>query len=184
MPSGRRTSVRVVELTTNQKGAIAEAAIAFAATEAGIVVAKPLNEGRRYDLIFDTGRRLLRVQCKWGTLGRGIVRVHMITCRHTPRGYVKTTYTADEIDAIGAYCHALKQCFLLPIREFAGRAVVHLRLTPTGNNQAVGIKWAADYELGAIAQLGERRAGSAKVAGSSPASSTSEAARPGGLFAA
>ncbi len=42
------------------------------------------------------------------------------------------------------------------------------------------IHWARDFELGAtltqllgpIAQLGERRAGSAKVAGSSPAGST------------
>jgi hypothetical protein len=50
-----------VELTTNQKGAIAEAAVALAAIKAGIVVARPLSEGRRYDLIFDTGDRLLRV---------------------------------------------------------------------------------------------------------------------------
>ena len=39
----------------------------------------------------------------------------------------------------------------------------------------MSIHWAADFELGAIAQLGERRAGSAKAVGSSPTSSTSEA---------
>jgi hypothetical protein len=53
------------------------------------------------------------------------------------------------------------------------RHVMYLRLTPARNNQEFAISYAADYEFsGALAQLGERRAGSAKVAGSSPACST------------
>ena len=39
-------------LTTNQKGAIAEAAITKAAVELGIEVYRPSFEGGRYDLIF------------------------------------------------------------------------------------------------------------------------------------
>ena len=50
---------------TTLKGAIAEAAITAAAVELGIVVLRPLVEGRRYDLIFDVEHRLCRVQCKW-----------------------------------------------------------------------------------------------------------------------
>jgi PD-(D/E)XK endonuclease len=50
-------------LTSDQKGAIAEAAIARAAIELGIGVARPLAD-QRYDLIFDLRPRLLRVQCK------------------------------------------------------------------------------------------------------------------------
>ena len=42
-------------LTTDQKGAIAEAAIAFAAVKLGIDVYKPLSDGTRYDLIIDVG---------------------------------------------------------------------------------------------------------------------------------
>jgi hypothetical protein len=57
---------------------------------------------------------------------------------------------------------------------------VERALAPTRNNQARGINWARDFELGAtlarllgpIAQLGERVAGSDEVAGSSPAGST------------
>src|SRR5512132_1285870 len=60
-------------------------------------------------------------------------------------------------------------------------------LAPTRNNQRLGIHWAEDFEFGAtlgrdhgaIAQLGERRAGSAKVAGSSPAGSIPEPADGG-----
>jgi hypothetical protein len=60
----------------------------------------------------------------------------------------------------------------MPIRDVAGRNVVHLRLAPAANGQEVAIKYAPTYELhGAIAQLGERHTGSVEVAGSSPASS-------------
>ncbi len=55
----------------------------------------------------------------------------------------------------------------------AGRSVIHLRLDPAKNGQEGGINYARDYELGAIAQLGERSAGSRKVGGSNPPSSTS-----------
>ena len=43
---------------------------------------------------------------------------------------------------------------------------------PAINHQEAAITYAADHELGAIAQLGERRHGMAEVVGSSPTSST------------
>ena len=54
-----------MELTTDQKGAIAELAIARAGLELGIPVYRAMAEGGRYDLIFDLDSRLVRVQCKW-----------------------------------------------------------------------------------------------------------------------
>ena len=44
-------------MTTDQKGAIAEAAIALAAMKLGVDVYRPLGEGGRYDLILDVGSR-------------------------------------------------------------------------------------------------------------------------------
>ena len=155
------------------KGAIAEAAIASAAIELGIHVLRPLAEGRRYDLVFDVGGRLLRVQCKWAPQRGNVVVVNLRSHRCTPRGYVRSTYSADEVDGICIYCQALKECFYVPIEKAAGRRVLHLRLAPAANHQTAAINWAKDHTLGAIAQLGERRAGSAKVVGSSPTSSTS-----------
>jgi hypothetical protein len=156
------------------KGAIAETQITACAAKLGIVVLKPLMEGRRYDLVFDIGPRLLRIQCKWASRKNGVLVVYTGTSRHTPNGYVRSTYDASEVDAIVAYSPDTGRCYLLPIAEVAGRWVVHLRLRPTANNQEVAIKYAAQYELGAIAQLGERPAGSRQVGGSSPPSSTSE----------
>jgi prevent-host-death family protein len=156
---------------STMKGAIAEAAITAAAVELGFVVLRPQVEGRRYDLIIDTGHRLLRVQCKWAARKGAVIVVYTGTSRHTPHGYVRSTYSADEIDGVGVYCQELRRCYFLPIADVAGRWVVHLRLQPAANNQEVAIKYAAQYELGAIAQLGERRRGTAEVVGSSPTSS-------------
>ncbi len=158
---------------TTLKGAIAEAAITAAAVELGIVVLRPVVEGRRYDLVFDVDHRLYRVQCKWAPRRRGIIDVRLATCRHTPGGYVYSTYGSDEVDAIAIYCQALKRVYWLPIDLVAGRRAIHLRLQPAANKQQAAINYAADYELGAIAQLGERRHGMAEVVGSSPTSSTS-----------
>jgi hypothetical protein len=160
-----------MEMTPDRKGAIAEAVIAAELTRLGCDVYRPIADGGRYDLVVDTGGRLLRVQCKWAALRGAVVVVGLRTCRLTPRGYIRTTYGAQEIDGTAAYCDELKRCFWLPITEFAGQSLLHLRLRPARNGQRQGLKWAEHYPIGAIAQLGERVTGSHEVVGSSPTSS-------------
>ena len=150
-------------------------AIAAAATKLDIGVMKPLGEGERYDLVLDFRPRLVRVQCKWAQHKGDVVSVHTGTCRRVRGGYLRTTYSADEVDALAAYCEPLERCYLLPISLIAGQNLIHLRLQPARNNQRALVNWAHEYELGAIAQLGERRHGMAEAVGSSPTSSTSEA---------
>ena len=169
-------------LTTNQKGGIAETKIAAAATELGISVLRPIVEHGRYDLAFEIGERILRIQCKWAALDRaaGVIRVNLQTCRHTPNGYVYGSYGADEIDAVAVYCREQDRCYLLPIALVAGRRAIHLRTTPPLNEQRACINLATDFEFpGAIAQLGEHLRGTQGVAGSSPASSTPAAVEVG-----
>ncbi len=163
------------ELTTNDKGVIAEAEVMAAAIRLGYVVWRPINERGRYDLGIDAGHGILRVQVKWAPRKGDVVVVHTRTSRYTPHGYVNTIYTADEIDAVAAYCPELHSCFLIPAQDLDGRGTLHLRLAPAKNGQRGGVTMASDYEFGAVAQLEERRAGSAKARGSSPLSSTSHA---------
>jgi hypothetical protein len=138
------------DLTPSQKGAVAEAAITVAAIQLGLVVLRPLCEGGRYDLMFDLELALLRVQCKLASRRAGVLCVHLQTNRYTPRGYVSTSYTPTEIDAVAAYSPHLNRCFLIPIAQVAGRSAIHLRVDPTRNNQAERIKWARDYEFAAV----------------------------------
>jgi hypothetical protein len=116
---------------------------------------------------------LARVQCKWAQRQGDIVCVRSYSCRRAAEGFRVRGYTAEEIDAIAAYCPQNRRCYYIPVAILEGRRVTHLRLAPARNNQADGIHWASEYELGAIAQLGERLAGSQKAGGSSPPGSTS-----------
>jgi hypothetical protein len=159
-------------LSSAAKGAIAEAEITAAAVELGLQVLRPIQEGCRYDLVLDLGHRFLRVQCKWAKRDGDVIVVRARTARHSPtRGHVFSTYCADEIDGIAAFCQDTDACYWIPIEEISGKANLHLRLAPARNHQTIGLHFATDYPLGAIAQLGERSAGSRKVEGSSPSSS-------------
>lgn len=158
-------------LTPSQRGAAAEAHIAAAAVSKGIFVGRPICDGGRYDLMFDVGDCVLRVQCKSAHRTGDVLVIGLRTNRSTPRGYVTGSYKSTEIDLVAAYEAESGKCYVIPASEVDGKTTLYLRLTPTRNNQALNVKWARDHEFGAIAQLGERRAGSAKVAGSIPASS-------------
>ena len=169
----------------NQKGAIAEAAVASSATRLGIPVLKPLFEDRRYDLVFETERGLLRVQCKWARRRRNVIDLKARTFRLVSGGgWAQSTYTADEIDAVAVYCPDVDRCYVVPVQDLPPSGCLSLRLTPAKNNQLKGLHSAAEYELslGAIAQLGERLSGTQEVVGSSPTSSTSEEPRVARLF--
>ena len=161
----------------NQKGAIAELKVATAATCLGVPVLRPMTEHGRYDLAFEVGGRL-RVQCKWAGVVDETVVVNLRTSYLTKTREMRAAYRADEVDAVAAYCDELDRCYLLPIGLVQGMCAIRLRLCPPRNGQRAALHWAVDYELpGAIAQLGERRAGSAKVVGSSPTSSIQGARR-------
>jgi len=103
-----------VEWSSDRKGSIAESAIAHAAIKLGVSVSKPLTDGDRYDLVFDLGGGLVRVQCKWATLVGDVVRVRCYSSRRTRDGLLKRSYSSEEIDAIAAYCGDLDRCFYFP----------------------------------------------------------------------
>jgi hypothetical protein len=166
-------------LTTDQKGAVAELAIARHAAELGIGVWSAYTI-ERYDLIFDLRPKLVRVQCKWASRYDDVVIVRCYSNRRNRDGLLRRTYSANDVDAFAAYCAELDRCYFLPLEIFGERNAIQLRLSPTRNNQRQRINWANDFEFGAtlsrvqgaVAQLGERLAGSQKATGSSPVGST------------
>ena len=132
-----------MELSPDQKGAVAESAIVHAAIKLGVGVYKPLSDGERCDLIFNIGGNLLRVQCKWARrLGETLV----VNCRSSRRclnGYVRRVYTSDEVDAIAAYSLDLDRCYFLPPHAFDGRlrsSSVLLRRGTTRERELIGPK--------------------------------------------
>jgi prevent-host-death family protein len=180
-PLSGLTSVRPVwehtfVLSTNRKGAIAEAKLVAAATELGIPVLRPVQEHGRYDLAFEIADKILRVQCKWGGLhdDGAVIKVNLTSSWCTPTGYEYRHYEQGEIDLVAVYCGDLDRCYLLPHELLVGRRAVWLRCKPPKNGQRACLNRAVDFEFpGAVAQLAERLHGMQQARGSSPLSSTS-----------
>jgi hypothetical protein len=131
----------------------------------GIGLAKPLDD-ERYDLILDVDSKLWRIQCKWAVRQGEVVVIRLYSNRRGPEGMITRRYSAEDVDGFAAYGLETDTCYFMPV-TFARHREVRFRLGPTLNNQAIGIRWASDYEfaatigrIGAVAQLGERLAGS------------------------
>jgi hypothetical protein len=167
-------------LTTDQKGNVAENAIVFEAVKLGIDVYRPVGEGGRFDMIFEVGERLWRVQCKWAPLHGDVIALRCYSSRRNRLGVMRRIYADGEIDAFAAYCHDLRTCYFLPYELFRNRVQVAL------SNEALQEQPEPEGQLGlgfrvrgytvptqgAIAQLGERLRGTQEVGGSSPPGST------------
>jgi prevent-host-death family protein len=144
-------------VSTNQMGTIAELKIAAAAAQLDIPVLRPITDHCRYDLALEVAGRLLRVQCKWGSLDSdgAVIRVNLQRSWLSPHGYVRGGYFEEEIDAVAVYCGDLDRCYLLPCALIADRRGIYLRLSRPRNAQQACINLAADFEFdGAVAQLG------------------------------
>lgn len=139
----------------------------------GLGVLMPMSEHGRYDLAIEIGRRILRVQCKWARKCGDVIKIGLATSRHTPlNGYLRSRYTAGEVDAVAAYCGELDRCYFFPIGLVEGRSALALRLAPARNGQRAAVNFACDYEFaGAVAQLEEHLHGMEGVVGSNPISS-------------
>ena len=132
-------------LTTNQKGSVAEMAIAHEAVKLGIGVYLPIGD-ERCDLIFDLRPRLLRVQCKWASRYDDVIVVPLYSARRAREGLRRSFYSRDEIDAFAAYCPDTESCYFFSLDD-VGQNEKRLRLGPTRNNQAKGVRWAKDYDF-------------------------------------
>lgn len=101
------------KLTRKQRGEMAEAAFMAVAAALGLRVADPWGESSRYDLIVDTGKKLLRVQVKSahraGEYGGYTFHAH---------GNSSRVYGADEIDVLAAYVVPVGAWYLFPVEEF------------------------------------------------------------------
>ena len=117
-------------MTTDQKGAIAEMAIALPLSSSGSRCTGHLAEGGRYDLILEVEGKLWRVQCKWASRYEDVVVVRCYSNRRAREGLRRRRYTPDEIDAFAAYCLELDRCFLIPIQD-ARTNELRLRLSAT-----------------------------------------------------
>ena len=128
---------------TLYKGNSSEAVVLAGYVRAGLLVSLPFGGGAAYDLIVDTGARLVRVQVKTGKLEGGCVVYN--SRRHRGSKYdTFSRYREDEVDFFAVWCPENEQLFAVPATQslnVQGR----LRLAETRNCQAKKIRWAREF---------------------------------------
>ena len=113
----------------------------------GYRIAIPYGEDSDFDLIVIRDEKLERVQCKY-TRSLGEVVVVKCSSHSLTNGRVRATkrYTAATIDWLAVYDVTTDRCYYIPAAELGdGMSMMHLRLTPTRNNQVSRIRPADAY---------------------------------------
>jgi hypothetical protein len=124
------------------KGDLAELMVATDLLRRGYKVAFPFGEDWDYDLILCRGTGLERVQVKYGESDGHVIEVRCWSHSLT-NGRVRATkrYTAELVDWIAAYDRTSDRCYYIPAHKLGeGRSRISLRVTPSLNNQRVGIR--------------------------------------------
>ena len=135
------------EPTRKEKGDLAELKVACDLRERGYGIALPFGEESDYDLVMDRNGKLERVQVKHADSGGEVISVQCYSNSLT-NGRVRKVkrYTAATIDWLAVYDCATDRCYYVPSSELGnGRRELTLRLTPPGNHQRAGIRYANDY---------------------------------------
>lgn len=132
---------------TIAKGNLGVAKILADLVEKGMNVSVPISEDSRYDLIADSGEKLLRVQCKYVESDGAVICVRPWSVTHVSFEATKRyKYTAEDIDLLAVYDVTTDTCFYIPAEELGeGKRELRLRIAPTRNGQEKGVRWAKEY---------------------------------------
>jgi hypothetical protein len=128
---------------TMHKGNSSEALILAAYTRAGFAVSLPFGSGCAYDMIVDTGARLIKVQVKTGWHNGGCLL-------YKGRRRIKDSnqnglrrYRTDEVDFFAVYDPVTDAIYVVMPADMGVDGC--LRLEPVLNGQQKFIRWARDY---------------------------------------
>lgn len=125
------------------KGRITELLCIQKILSMGYIVSTP-DVPCQYDIIIDTGDRLLKVQIKSCRLNKQQTGIEFNTSSitHNNNGYTTRLYTKNMVDYFCTWYE--NNCYLIPFEE-CGNKTKCLRLVPTRNGQVKNISFAEDY---------------------------------------
>ena len=130
-------------MSTITVGNASESLVLAAYIREGFPVSIPFGSGSAYDLIVDTGARLLKIQVKTGWQYKGCLQFNARRRIKDSRSNGTRRYKKDEIDFFAVYFPLNDSIYVIPREMVAGEGF--LRLAPVLNGQQKFIKWAADY---------------------------------------
>lgn len=110
----------------------------------------PFGGNARYDFVVATAAgEFRRVQCKTGRIKNGTVFFKTVSLmyHHRGGGGQKARKYLGEIDDFGVYCPDNGKSYLVPIEDVGENGQAGLRVEAPKNNQAIGVRWAEQYEM-------------------------------------
>ena len=132
-------------METTFKGDVAELMAASELVERGYIVSRPLTNGAAYDLLVDLDGRILRIQVKRSCRqSNGTLRINLYTSKYH-RGRSRIGYDGKVDFILGVDCDNRE--FYLIGGDQLKRTAIHLRATPSLNNQVVGCRPATEFLL-------------------------------------
>lgn len=136
-----------MNINTKQKGILTEERCKLFFIERGLTVSVPIGDNAKYDLIVDTGTKLLRLQVKTShSNDNGSTFSFEATSNVVNRRTILTKkYNKEDIDGFCTWFDG--KVYIIPWKD---TSQVTLRLTDPLNNNAKNIKWASDYEADKI----------------------------------
>ncbi|TAE22211.1 MAG: endonuclease [Cytophagales bacterium] len=137
-------------MLTKQKGDIAEQAVILKALQLGFGVCKPIGDRLPYDLVFDVGGRLMKIQVKsaWFDEGRGNYVIDTRRTKTNRRQMVRSTYAADDFDFAIAFIELLGIFYIIPINIFTSYgSEIHLVETEKRQRQPKSALYREAWDL-------------------------------------
>ena len=126
------------------KGEISEAAVLARLVDQGYPVSIPFGNNQRYDFIVETGKALVRVQCKTGkACDDGIL---FKACSTNGFTGVDTGYSG-QADVFVVYVPTTRKFYWVPVEDVKAIRVKLRTKPPKKDSSTAGYRWAKDYEF-------------------------------------
>lgn len=142
---------------TKDKGDIGLTKVIADLVEKGLVISLPIHEHLHYDLIADSGKRLIRIQVKYRSHNKDTKSINF-NCKTVHKGAkgenIQSFYKKDDFDLYAVYSPELKLCYYIPN---VGQA--HISIAEQHIQSYTPFYWYEDFLDPLIEKIPEKRIG-------------------------
>jgi hypothetical protein len=128
---------------TKDKGDLGVAKVFADLVEKGYALLFPATEHAPFDLVAWDGERFIRLQVKYRSARRGVIKLQFRSVWNDKHGTHVRPMDKASVDVVALYCPEVDQCFYVDPSRLGGG--VTLRLQPAANCQEVGVRYADQF---------------------------------------
>jgi len=134
-------------MNTKTIGEIGEAHVLAHLLEKDYTVLVPWGDNKRYDLVYESNNKFVRIQIKTISIKNGVIPIDLTSTylvKNNKRIHKK--YSEKEIDELWVYCLTNKEIYCIPIEELGNQNNIWLRVETPKQKQKT-IHSASDFVM-------------------------------------